>query len=69
MNAFTEWALMTRDEQKQRTRLKVIAAARALFADPGYDKTTIRMIAEHAGVATGSVFTTFASLRKTCLAR
>jgi len=50
-----------RDEQKLRTRGLVLAAARKLFADPGYDATTIRMIAMEAGVATGSVFTTFAS--------
>lgn len=52
---------MTRDEQKRRTREKVIAAARRLFSEPGYQKTTIRMIADAAGVAVGSVFTTFES--------
>lgn len=46
---------------KLATRNKVLDAARALFADPGYDQTTIRMIAQRAGVAVGSVFTTFAS--------
>lgn len=50
-----------REEQKQRTRARILAAARKLFADPGYDATTIRMIALEAGVATGSVFTTFES--------
>lgn len=50
-----------REEQKQRTRARILAAARKLFADPGYDTTTIRMIAVEAGVATGSVFTTFQS--------
>lgn len=50
-----------REEQKQRTRARILAAARKLFADPGYEATTIRMIAIEAGVATGSVFTTFAS--------
>ncbi len=50
-----------REEQKQRTRARILAAARKLFADPGYEATTIRMIALEAGVATGSVFTTFAS--------
>lgn len=53
--------LRRRDEQKQRTRERIIAAARKLFADPGYEATTIRMIAAEAGVAAGSVFTTFAS--------
>jgi AcrR family transcriptional regulator len=50
-----------RDEQKLQTRAKVLAAAKALFADPGYAQTTTRMIAERAGVALGSIFTTFAS--------
>lgn len=50
-----------REEQKQRTRARIVAAARKLFADPGYEATTIRMIAAEAGVAAGSVFTTFES--------
>jgi AcrR family transcriptional regulator len=59
MNLFSETAVMTRDEQKKRTREKVVAAARLLFREPGFEKTTIRMIADVAGVAVGSVFTTF----------
>jgi AcrR family transcriptional regulator len=50
-----------RDEQKQATREKVIEAARDLFNETGYEETTIRAIAERAGVSVGSVFTTFAS--------
>jgi len=50
-----------REEQKLRTRARIVAAARKLFADPGYEATTIRMIAAEAGVAAGSVFTTFES--------
>ncbi|MBO9708665.1 MAG: TetR/AcrR family transcriptional regulator [Caulobacter sp.] len=50
-----------RDEQKQATREKVLEAARDLFNETGYDETTIRAIAERAGVSVGSVFTTFAS--------
>ena len=36
-------------------------AARELFVEVGYEAATIRTIAERAGVATGSVFTTFPS--------
>jgi AcrR family transcriptional regulator len=36
-------------------------AARELFDTHGYEGTTVREIARHAGVAVGSVFTTFAS--------
>ena len=50
-----------RNDQKQATREKVLEAARDLFNDTGYDETTIRAIAERAGVSVGSVFTTFAS--------
>ncbi|MBL8556699.1 MAG: TetR/AcrR family transcriptional regulator [Phenylobacterium sp.] len=50
-----------RQSQKEATRQRVIAAARELFDTHGYEGTTIREIARHAGVAVGSVFTTFAS--------
>lgn len=50
-----------RDDQKAATREKVLEAARDLFNEVGYDETTIRAIAERAGVSVGSVFTTFAS--------
>lgn len=51
----------TRQSQKEATRQRVLAAARDLFDTHGYQGTTIREIARHAGVAVGSVFTTFAS--------
>lgn len=57
-----------REEQKQRTRARILAAARKLFDDPGYELTTVRMIAAEAGVAVGSVFTTFASKEDLLLA-
>ena len=50
-----------RRTQKQATRNRVIDAARELFDTQGYQGTTIREIARHAGVSVGSVFTTFAS--------
>jgi AcrR family transcriptional regulator len=50
-----------RDVQKQATREKVVEAARRLFEEVGYEETTIRMVAERAGVSVGSVFTTFES--------
>src|SRR3954466_14028712 len=54
-------AAPARQSQKQATRQRVLAAARELFDTHGYQGTTIREIARHAGVAGGSVFTTFAS--------
>ena len=50
-----------RETQKQGTRRKVLEAARDLFNEIGYEESTIRAIAERAGVSVGSVFTTFAS--------
>jgi AcrR family transcriptional regulator len=53
--------LTARQSQKEATRRRVIEAARELFDTQGYQGTTIREIARHAGVSVGSVFTTFAS--------
>lgn len=53
--------LTSRDKQKLLTRARVMDAARTLFAEKGYEQATIRDIAALAGVAPGSVFTTFAS--------
>lgn len=50
-----------RQTQKEATRRRVMDAARELFDSQGYQGTTIREIARHAGVSVGSVFTTFAS--------
>ena len=47
--------------RKQATRDRVLSAARDLFVEVGYEAATIRMIAQRANVATGSVFTTFPS--------
>jgi AcrR family transcriptional regulator len=48
-----------RARQKQRTRSELVAAAREVFADRGFDAATIREIARRAGVATGTVFVHF----------
>ena len=45
---------------KQQTRAKVLAAARALFSEQGYEGATIRDIAAAAGMSTGAVFANFA---------
>ena len=44
---------------KQRTREKILAAAKALFAERGYEGATIRDIAKSAGMSTGAVFASF----------
>jgi AcrR family transcriptional regulator len=45
---------------KQQTRSKVLAAARRLFSEQGYEGATIRDIAMAAGMSTGAVFASFA---------
>ena len=44
---------------KLRTREKILAAAKALFAEHGYEAATIRDIARQAGMSTGAVFASF----------
>ena len=45
--------------RKAETRERVLAAARDLFDEVGYEAATIRVVAQRAGVAVGSVFTCF----------
>jgi AcrR family transcriptional regulator len=49
-----------RQARKQATRERVLAAARDLFEEVGYEAATIRAVATRAGVSVGSVFTSFA---------
>jgi AcrR family transcriptional regulator len=44
---------------KQQTRAKVLAAARRLFGEHGWEGATIRDIAAAAGMSTGAVFANF----------
>src|SRR5512138_3995155 len=44
---------------KKQTRAKVLAAARRLFSEQGYEGATIRDIAAAAGMSTGAVFANF----------
>lgn len=50
-----------RQAQKAATRARVLAAARDLFDEVGYDEATVRAIAARAGVSTGGVFAAFSS--------
>lgn len=47
---------MSRQEQKAETRAAVLAAARSLFAERGFEGTTLKAVAQRAGVAVGTVF-------------
>jgi AcrR family transcriptional regulator len=52
-----------RQRQAAETRARVVAAARALFAERGYASTTIASIAQEAGVAVPTVYDAFGSKR------
>jgi AcrR family transcriptional regulator len=58
-DAAGEPRLNRRQAAKIRTRQKVLGAARALFAERGYEPATIRDIAKGAGMSTGAVFANF----------
>ena len=48
-------------EKAQQTRAAILGAALELFRERGYDSTTMRAIAEHAGVALGNAYYYFHS--------
>ena len=48
-----------RAQSKQKTRRRVLDAARELFMKRGYEAATIRDIASEAGLSTGAVFASF----------
>ncbi|MEU7852703.1 TetR family transcriptional regulator [Nonomuraea sp. NPDC049141] len=51
----------TRAEQRRETEARILAAARATFAELGYERTTIRGVASAAGVNAGLVMHYFGS--------
>ena len=51
----------TRSEQRRQSEANILAAARHLFAELGYDRTTIRAVAKAAGVDAGLVMHYFGS--------
>jgi AcrR family transcriptional regulator len=48
-----------REEQAARTRARILGAAGELFEASGYGRTTVRQIAEAAGVAVDTVYAVF----------
>ena len=51
----------TRAQQRRRTEESILAAARQMFSELGYDRTTIRAVAKAAGVDGGLVMHYFGS--------
>jgi AcrR family transcriptional regulator len=52
---------LSRSEQVERNRERVIAAAREVFTESGYTKATLEAIAERAGFSKGVVYSQFDS--------
>ena len=50
-----------REQRAEETRLRIRSAAAQLFATDGFSETTINRIAQHAGVATQTVYAVFGS--------
>jgi AcrR family transcriptional regulator len=48
-------ARLTRAQQRRQTEARILATARQMFAELGYDRTTIRAVAATAGVDAGLV--------------
>lgn len=57
-----------RQQQAQRTRQAILAAARRLFVANGYGATTIEAIAKDAGVAVQTVYAVLGSKRRILVA-
>ncbi|WP_202876339.1 TetR/AcrR family transcriptional regulator [Kribbella sp. VKM Ac-2566] len=56
--------MATRVEQRRRTETRILTAARQLFGEQGFDRTTIRAIATRAGSDPGLVMRYFGSKEK-----
>jgi AcrR family transcriptional regulator len=56
--------MTTRVEQRRRTEARILTAARQLFGEHGYDRTTIRAVATAAGSDPGLVMRYFGSKEK-----
>jgi len=52
---------MVKSARGEQTRTAIVEAALRLFAENGYEATTMRAIATHAGVATGNAYYYYAS--------
>jgi len=57
----TEPSAGSRAQQRRRTEERILAAARQMFAELGYERTTIRAVAKKAGVDAGLVMHYFGS--------
>lgn len=46
-------------DKRQRTRAKLVEAARALIRERGYERTTLQAVADRAGMTSGAIYGNF----------
>src|SRR3954462_1301051 len=46
-------------DKRERTRAKLLEAARSVIREKGYERTTLEEIAERAGMTTGAIYGNF----------
>lgn len=56
-----------RGEKSERTQASLLAAAREVFAERGFERSTTSEIAQRAGVSEATLFTYFESKRRLCI--
>jgi AcrR family transcriptional regulator len=61
MSSTRAYSSPLRSQQADQTRQAMLAAARRLFADHGYAATTVKQIADSAGVSAQTVYNAFGS--------
>lgn len=62
-----EFPIIPKQERAQQKRNALIESGRALFISKGYEQTTAKEIAAHAGVATGTFYRYFSDKRQLLL--
>ncbi|HXS74728.1 MAG TPA: helix-turn-helix domain-containing protein [Terracidiphilus sp.] len=59
MNSKSELQLKTKGDKRERTRAKLLDAARSLIREKGHEAATLDAIAERAGMTTGAIYGNF----------
>ena len=61
MSSSTSDVIPLREQHAAVTRRAILQAARELFAEQGFANTTVKVLAERAGVAVQTIYATFGS--------
>ena len=59
MNSKSDLQLKTKGDKRERTRAKLLDAARSLIREKGHEAATLEAIAERAGMTTGAIYGNF----------